>query len=94
MERVTEEAGIKCDLVEKTDGYILKAIIPFDVIGINYTPGLALRGDFGVIYSDQDGVRNIYRSYWIGNSPSTAIVNDVPSEAALEPFSWGELVLE
>ncbi|MFA6293057.1 MAG: hypothetical protein WC637_14815, partial [Victivallales bacterium] len=33
MERVTEEAGIKCDLVEKTDGYILKAIIPFDVIG-------------------------------------------------------------
>ncbi|MFZ2654085.1 MAG: hypothetical protein WAX69_04160 [Victivallales bacterium] len=94
MERVTQEEGIKCDLVETRGGYVLKAIIPLDVLGINYKPGLELRGDFGVIYSDQDGARNIFRSFWAGNSPSTAIVNDIPSEAAVEPLSWGSLILE
>ena len=94
MERVTEEPGVEMSVLRRGDSYLLKAKIPFDLLGLQYTPGLTARGDFGVIYSDQEGSRNAFRSYWSNRDPSIAIVNDVPSEAVLTPGGWGKVTFE
>ncbi len=94
MERVTVEASVKIDVMRREGFYLLKACVPFTVLGVNYQPGMQLRGDFGVVYSDPAGSRNAFRSYWANREPSIAIVNDIPSEAALTPAGWAELKLE
>jgi hypothetical protein len=94
MERVTEEPGVEVSVVRRADSYLLKAKVPFETLGLQYTPGLTARGDFGVIYSDQEGSRDVFRSYWANRDPSIAIVNDVPSEAALTPAGWGKVTFQ
>jgi hypothetical protein len=94
MERVTEEPGVQVTVARRSDSYLLKAKIPFETLGVVYTPGLTARADFGVIYSDQEGSRDVFRSYWANREPSIAIVNDVPSEAVLTPAGWGTVTFE
>ena len=90
MERVTQEPGVELSVLRRDGSYLLKAKIPFETLGLQYTPGLVAQGDFGVIYSDQEGSRNAFRSYWSNREPSIAIVNDVPSEAGAYAGRVGE----
>lgn len=94
MERVSEEPDLELNVFYQANKYVLKVRIPFELLAVEYTPGLMARGDFGVVYSDLEGSRNVYRSYWANTDPTIAIVNDVPSEAVLKPAGWGSLMFQ
>lgn len=74
------------------DGYVLEAAVPLADLGFSPTPGMLTRGDVGVIFSDPGGSRNVLRVDWANKD--TAIVNDIPTEARLEPAKWGEVKVE
>jgi hypothetical protein len=61
--------------------------IPLSVLGLKPAPGLALRGDIGVLRGD--GLKTVQRVYW--SNKATGLVSDVPSEAELTPQLWGNL---
>ena len=73
-------------------GFTLEAAVPLKVLGWNPVPGTTLRGDVGVIYSDDTGTKNILRSYW--SNRNTSLTADVGEEARLTPFEWGEMRIE
>jgi hypothetical protein len=79
--------------IARTDkGYTLEAAVPLKALGFAPKPGLLTRGDVGVIFSDPGGSRNVLRAYYANKE--TAIVNDIPTEARLEPQKWGVLKTE
>jgi hypothetical protein len=61
--------------------------VPLAVLGLKPEPGLAIRGDIGVLRGN--GFQTLQRVYW--NNKATGITSDVPSEAELAPGLWGEL---
>lgn len=67
-------------------GYMLEAMVPWQVIGPPPAPGTALRGDVGVLFGTDGGGRTILRSYYANKE--TAIVEDIPTEARLMPARW------
>jgi hypothetical protein len=87
---VLENAKLAVD--RKNDGYILEAAVPLKDMGFQPVPGSFTRGDLGVIFSDPGGSRNVLRIYYANKD--TAIVNDIPSEARLEPQKWGAIGIE
>ncbi len=87
---VVEDAKVS---VSRTDGgYRLEASVPWAALGGPPGPGALLRGDVGVLFSDPGGSRTVLRAYYANRH--TAIVNDIPSEARLEPQYWAILRVE
>ncbi len=93
FERVALLAGVECR-VEKTDkGYSAKVSIPWKEIGLAApAKGATLRGDVGVLVSDDGGQRTVLRRFLF--NPNTAITMDAPTEAEIEPQYWGLLKFE
>lgn len=83
---------VKCDGVFRSGNYKLILSIPWTEIGLTPKPGLRLRGDVGVIYSDMAGKMNVARVYWANQN--TGLVNDIPNEAKLNPGAMGDWVLD
>jgi hypothetical protein len=92
FDRVTVLENAKVAVEQKSDGYSLEAAVPLKDIGFQPAPGSFTRGDLGVIFSDPGGSRNVLRVYYANKD--TAIVNDIPSEARLEPQKWGAIRIE
>jgi sugar lactone lactonase YvrE len=90
FERVALLAGVECR-VEKTDkGYSAKVSIPWKELGLEApAKGATLRGDVGVLVSDDGGQRTVLRRFLF--NPNTAITMDAPTEAEIEPQYWGLL---
>ena len=79
--------------VHKTpEGYSLEAVIPLSELNWKPQPGKALRGDFGVIYSDAAGQVDVLRMYWANHA--AGIVSDIGIEARLQPNLWGVMQVE
>ncbi len=74
------------------NGYALEASIPLSVIRFAVKAGATYRGDVGVIYSDAGGSRNVLRACYFNKD--TAIINDIPTEARLQPQNWGMILVE
>jgi hypothetical protein len=73
-------------------GYLVEAAIPWTALGVAPPRiGDKLRGDLGVLQSDQHGVSTVNRLYWAGKSQTG--VSDIPTEARLTPALWGELYI-
>jgi len=68
-------------------GYTVKARLALTDLGLLLQPGMQLRGDVGLIASDEAGTVNRSRVYWA--NPHTNLVNDLPYEAWLTPAAWG-----
>lgn len=93
---VIPDADIKitADTLTQTTGspetrWIIEAAIPWASLGVKApTVGTHIRGDIGILQSDQNGVRTVNRLYWSGKSQT--IVSDLPSEARLTPALWGD----
>lgn len=62
--------------------------VPLATLGLQPTAGDVIRGDLGVLRGN--GFQTLHRAYW--SNKATAIVSDVPSEAALAPQLWGRWV--
>jgi sugar lactone lactonase YvrE len=93
FERVALLAGVECH-IEKTDkGYIAKISIPWKELGLKApAKGATLRGDVGVLVSDDGGQRTVLRRFLFNQN--TAITMDAPTEAEIEPQYWGLLKFE
>jgi hypothetical protein len=64
--------------------------IPLSVLGLEPKPGMAVKGDLGVLRGTLG--KTTQRVYW--SNKATAITADVPSEAELLPKLWGTFVFE
>ena len=72
--------------IENTDeGYVVEAAVPAGILG-KLWPRRLIPGDAGIIVADSTG-RRVARAYRFNRE--ARIVNDVPSEAALQPENWG-----
>jgi hypothetical protein len=92
FDRVTLLKDARVTVRRTARGYQLEAAVPLASIGFAPKPGQLIRGDVGVIFSDPDGTLDVLRAYLFDRD--TAIVNDIPSEARLEPAKWGFLSIE
>lgn len=73
-------------------GWTVEAAIPWDALGVSAPRlGMKLRGDVGVLQSDQNGMRTVNRLYWSGKTQT--IVSDLAFEARITPSLWGELMV-
>jgi len=79
--------------IQRTEkGYVLEAAVPLAAIAFAPKAGVKTKADLGVLFSNDGGGRTIRRAY-IANK-ETAIIEDVPSEARLQPANWATLVVE
>lgn len=83
FDRVDDVSAKIAFAADKNGNYELA--IPLEVLGLTPRPGLRLAGDAGILRGD--GFQTVARVYW--SNKATAIVADVPSEAALVPSAWG-----
>ena len=90
FERVALLPAAAC-AVEKTGaGYVAKVSVPWKELGLAApTGGTTLRGDVGVLVSDDGGQRTVLRRFLFNQN--TAITMDAPTEAEIEPQYWGLL---
>jgi hypothetical protein len=66
--------------------FVVEAAIPLKALGLVPSAGLRLKGDWGILTSD-DGHQVKMRAYW-SNLGATG-TSDEPTEARLEPQHWG-----
>jgi len=84
------ELGKAASVALKGDrDFTVEAAIPLKALGLSPRAGLRLRGDWGILTSD-DGRQVKTRAYW-SNLGATGTA-DEPTEARLEPHHWGRIV--
>ena len=80
-----QAAGVAADQM----GWTMEIAIPWKSLGVGPPKiGGMMRGDIGVLRSDQNGVQTVDRQYWSGKSQK--VTADLPSEARLAPNLWGQ----
>ncbi len=90
LDQVRETQAVPATVTVTEKGYRLRAAIPWSASGLAPTAErFAL--DVSVNFSDPAGQRNVARLHWGRNGG--AMVYDLPSEARLEPETWGTAVL-
>jgi len=92
FERVVVIESARVAVRREEGRYVLEASVPLDAVGLAPARGTVLRGDVGVLFSDPGGSRTVLRAYYANRE--TAIVNDIPSEARLQPHRWGLIKVE
>lgn len=80
-------------VVARTGGhYTLEAAVPLAAIHLDPKVTPTLRGDVGLVLSDQTGTRSVDRVYW--SNQNTRIMSDLAFEARLQPNLWGTFTFE
>jgi sugar lactone lactonase YvrE len=93
FERVALLPGVECRVEKNDTGFVAKVSIPWKELGMAApAKGTTLRGDVGVLVSDDGGQRTVLRRFLF--NPNTAITMDAPTEAEAEPQYWGLLKVE
>jgi hypothetical protein len=69
--------------------YTLEAAVPLKSLGLKIQPNLLVRMDWGILSTDDAGTRVVRRLYW--SNQATAMLQDAPTEARLNPDLWGYL---
>lgn len=74
--------------IQRSDkGYIIEASVPLADLGLDPQNVPSLRGDVGVVYSDQMGRERTERVYYYNQQ--TGMISDLSTEATLTPRMWG-----
>ena len=92
FERVAKIQRATVNLVKRTSSYTAVISIPWREPGMEPPGEASLRGDLGVLFSDDSGARTVRRRYLF--NLNTNIVDDIPSEVRLRPQDWGEVRFE
>ena len=91
--RVLDDA--KAVFTKTATGYTAEVRLKCDSIALkNAASGLRIRGDVGVLFSNDGGKATQTRAYLTDHSPGASITADVPSIAEIRPREWGEWILE
>ena len=91
FDQITQLASAQVVLRRGGDGYTVEAAVPLADLGIDAAHPTDLRGDVGVIFADQTGANRALRLYYYNQD--TKIVNDLTTEATLQPGDWGPVEL-
>jgi hypothetical protein len=94
VDRVTRVKNVDLDYEETSTGYNAVLRVPLDGIGLTLRPGTLLRMDVGVIFGNEGGNEAVDRAYWANNSADANVIDDLPTEARLQPGKWGEIIVE
>ncbi|MDD5704939.1 MAG: sugar-binding protein [Kiritimatiellae bacterium] len=100
FDRVVQLKNAVVKVAKAADGYVLSAVVPLKDIGFVLTAdtstglgaGLKTKGDVGVLFSNDGGTVTARRTYYFNQN--TSITGDLPSEAQLQPASWGVVEVE
>ncbi len=92
MDFVAPLDDIKIVFGLREGGYFCVAQVPFDKISVNYSPGLKVLFDMGVLSSNDGGILTERRAYLYNKKAN--VVMDVPTEAELTPAEWGTAILK
>ncbi|MBM4072368.1 MAG: hypothetical protein FJ271_26080 [Planctomycetes bacterium] len=92
FDSVAKMSGVELVFSTAPGGYVCEARVPLKSLGINYSPGLNLRGDIGMLFSDPGGQSTQTRAYIFNRNRTTTA--DLSEEAKLLPELWGTIVLE
>jgi sugar lactone lactonase YvrE len=92
MDRVERIASASVVVKPTEAGYDLEAAIPLEAVGWKVPAGATIRGDAGVLFSDDTGTKCLLRRYW--SNRNTNIAADLPSETRLQPLEWGPVVID
>jgi len=79
---------------KKSGGFQAIASIPLELLGWQPRPGQQIRMDVGYIFGNKPGTQAALRAYWVNNSFSANVTNDIPNESRLEPHEWGQAIVE
>jgi hypothetical protein len=90
MDEVRIADEVKAAVETGKDRYVVKAEIPWSLLGGLPATDADGRIDFGVLFSDSKGV-TATRAYWANRD--TLLVTDIPAEAELKPANWGTMRL-
>lgn len=91
--RVLDDA--KAVFTKTATGYTAEVRLKCDSIALkNAASGLRIRGDIGVLFSNDGGEATQTRAYLSDHSPGASITADVPTESEIRPAEWSELLLE
>ena len=82
-----EPINARVQVTRRGGEFIIEAAVPLKSIHLNPALLKETRGDVGRVASDQTGSAAASRTYWANKH--TAIMSDLPSEAALQPNLWG-----
>jgi hypothetical protein len=64
--------------------------VPLGLLDLSPSAGQTIRGDVGILRGNN--FQTLQRVYW--HNKATGITSDVPSEAELTPWLWGELIFQ
>jgi len=92
IDRVVRLPEAQIAITHDATHFTLEAAVPLTSLHLDPAKMPTLKGDFGIVVSDQTGTRTIDRRYW--SNPNTKIISDLPSEARIQPDLWGTLVFE
>jgi hypothetical protein len=92
MDQVQPIAEAVVAVVVVDGGYRLEAAIPWSALGAKPAADKDLRGDLGVLFSDELGTECVLRAYW--SNRDTNMTSDLPSEAKLQPHNWGKMLVK
>jgi len=83
------KVAVRRDAANKS--YTVEASVPLKALNLNPAATDNLRGDVGVIFADETGRSRSLRLYY--NNHDTAIIDDLATEATLQPSQWGTIAM-
>jgi len=86
--------AISLDYRKTAAGFTAVVTVPQALLGLAMKPGQEMKIDLGYLYGNATGNQTATRSYWMNNSFSANVTNDVPNESRLEPAEWGTAIVE
>ena len=92
VDRVTLLPQAQVVVTHNGSNYTLEAAVPLAAIHLDPRATPTLRGDVGIVRSDQTGTRSVDRVYW--SNQNTRTMADLAFEARLQPNLWGTFTFE
>jgi hypothetical protein len=86
-----DSARVEIRRDEAGKSYTVEASVPLGDLNLNPRSTDNLRGDVGVVFADESGRSRSLRLYYYNND--TAMVNDLATEATLQPNQWGTMAM-
>ncbi len=91
--------GGKVSIVRNADGkgYVAILAVPRKFLALPLKPGVAIRADIEVNYSGytNEGLKVVSRNYLFSpENGTTTMIDDIPTEARLNPQWWGKAVVK
>lgn len=87
-------AEVGLEYTKTGPGFRALVTVPLELLGWTPQAGEKVKMDLGYLFGNATGSQVALRAYWMNNSFSANVTNDVPNESRLEPAEWGSALVE